>query len=315
MDIEALVAEYRSVGIGPLILGEVRELARSVVRSYDPVVYGRVWRWDEGIDDLVQEFCLEVLIERGQLDYAVLTAADRQHFRRLIARQIRHLLARRRCRTIVDNLLDRSRGLVSAAPFRLLSQRRSWSYTLKGKEPAPGRATDAELDDIAARLAGLPKLGAGKSDRAPIIYSTDSLRTLLELAADTVESAVRVADLDRILSSLLTSWLPGFLQESEGAANRPDTGVVSSEERAIARELSEGMADSCTPVQLEVLRLKLAGGSDREIAKEMGISRPTVAKRRVEVMSMLTEALTGVSDATHALILERLEAVLNSRRE
>ena len=93
MTLSELVEEYRRVGMGPRIYSETRRIVRAVVRSYDPKVYGGASSWEEAVEDLVQEFGLEVLVGQGQLDYAMTVAADLEHFQRLLARQLRHLLA------------------------------------------------------------------------------------------------------------------------------------------------------------------------------------------------------------------------------
>jgi DNA-binding NarL/FixJ family response regulator len=306
MELEDLVAEYRSVAIGPLILGEVRDVVRSLVRGYDPIVYGHVWRWQDGVEDLVQEFCLEVLIRQGQLDYALLVAADRQHFRRLLARQVRHLLARRRRRTIVDNLLDRARKIVSSPPFRLVAHRSRWSYTMGERPIEPGTASAEDLGRAVARLAALPVARASPSERAQAVYSTASLRALLETVAQELPYAVTVADLDRILTALLTSWLPRFLEEAEDGWARPGAPEATAEDRAIAGDIAGSIAARCTEVQWQVLGLKLRGVSDREVGRRLGLSRPTVAERKVEAVKLLAESVSDLSETVCALVVERL---------
>jgi DNA-directed RNA polymerase specialized sigma24 family protein len=315
MDFDDLVAEYRSVGIGPLLYREVRDLVGGVVRSYDPIVYGHVWRWEEAIDDLVQEFCVEVLIGQGQLDYALLIAGDHRHFRRLLARQIRHLLARRRRRTIVDNLLDRSKRLASSPPFRLFTHHDAWSYTLEGKEVQAGSAPDQELKGIAATLASVPVVVSNPSERAPVVYTTESLRTLLERVANELAWVVSVTDLGTILTRLLTPWLPRFLQEGEETETRFVADELSAEERAVVRHAVESIVTGCSDVQRQVLHLKLEGISDTEAARRLGCSRPTVLKRKREVLFILGSALTELSDPMRAAAMDQLGDILVGKQE
>lgn len=306
MSFKDIVSEYARIGLGPAILQDIFHLTRSVVRSYDPVVYGQVWRWDEGLDDLVQEFCVYVLLEQGQLDYAIVVAVDHTHFRRLLARQLRHHLARRRRRTIVDNLLDRCRQLVSSAPFTVVTTRPGWSYTLEGKKVEPGPAPPSALEAIAGRLATLPKAGANPDHRAPAVYSTDSLRQLLVVTADSLPCAVTAANLDRILNLLLTCWVPRLLQKNESESALRDSPALSAEDRAIVRDLAESIASSCMGADREVLRLKLTGMSDGDIGRRLGVSRPTVAKKKHRVLSGLQAALAPLDEGLRIAVLECL---------
>lgn len=318
MTLAELVDEYRQVGIGPRILGQVREVVRAVARGYDPAIYGASAGWDEGLDDLVQEFGLEVLVGQGQLDYAILMATDHQHFRRLLARQVRYLLARRRRRTIVDNLIDRAHRLAATPPFRLLGQRSQWSYTLVGKEVVAGRVSEAAARSVAARFAELPIIRAEPMLRAPVVYSEASLRTILAELAAAVPCAVGAGDLDRVLSLLLTSWLPCFLKEAEATVANAAAEGMSAEDLAIVEEATMAILSGCERGQLEVLRLKLAGHSDEHIAETLGLSRPTVSKRKRAAMGRLEHCLSGLDQPLRLAVLDqlgvRLEAPAGGQR-
>lgn len=318
MTLAELVDEYRQVGIGPRILGQVREVVRAVTRGYDPSIYGASAGWDEGLDDLVQEFGLEVLVGQGQLDYAILMATDHQHFRRLLARQVRYLLARRRRRTIVDNLIDRAHRLAATPPFRLLGQRSQWSYTLVGKEVVAGRVSEAAARSVAARFAELPIIRAEPMLRAPAVYSEASLRTILAELAAAVPCAVGAGDLDRVLSLLLTSWLPCFLKEAEATVANAAAEGMSAEDLAIVEEATMAILSGCERGQLEVLRLKLAGHSDEHIAETLGLSRPTISKRKRAAMGRLEQGLSGLDQPLRLAVLDqlgmRLEAPAGGQR-
>jgi DNA-binding NarL/FixJ family response regulator len=310
MSFEELAAEYRTVGIGPLILSEIRELAWAITRSYDPVVYAHVPSWNEGIDDLVQEFGVEVLIAQGQLDYAMLMATDHTHFRRLLALQLRHLLARRRRRTVVDNLLFRSRQLVAEPPFRLLAHRSEWSYTLSGKELEPGRLISGRLRELAGRLAAVPMIRCAPKKRAPVVYTEQSLRTILETAAGSVDCAVRSSDLDRIFRLLLTVWIPSFVNRGEEAVSRAAAETLDAEKQVIVKEVTRTILGSCDVTLREVLNLKLSGVSDREIGERLGLSRPTVSKRKREMHRLLESAMDGLAEALRLAVMDRLVVAL-----
>src|SRR5438128_2873924 len=101
--------EYESVRIGPKILAYVQEVVSGIVRGgrYDPQIYAGSANWGDAEDDVLQGVVTEILIQEGQLDFLMATAATLDDFRNLLTRQVRRYLARRRRRSVIDNLLDR----------------------------------------------------------------------------------------------------------------------------------------------------------------------------------------------------------------
>jgi len=312
VNLEELVTEYRTEGIGPLILQEVRDVVGAVVRGYDPVVYGQVPSWDLGLDDLVQEFGLDVLVGQGQLDYAMAVASDRIHFRRLLARQARFLLARRRRRTIIDNLLDRAHKRVAASPFRLVNRRGEWSYTLEHKQVVSGRVSEDGARSVAYRLSDVPTNRCEPRVRAPVLYSEGSLSEILIRIATAFDCPVSVSDLDTVFGLMLTSWVPTFLKDGEGAVGRAAAEGLDAEELMIAHEIVDGILGRCGDGDRHLLRLKLDGCSDREIGQRLGLSRPTVAKRKRQLMKELEVSMTGLHDVLRRAVLDGLGAQLGA---
>ena len=60
------------------------------------------------------------------------------------------------------------------------------------------------------------------------------------------------------------------------------------------------------PTQRVVLRMKLAGVSDTEVASLLGVSRPTAAKRKDEVSSVLLGAIDGLDEPLQLIVLDGL---------
>jgi hypothetical protein len=314
LSFEELAAEYDTLGIGPLILAEIRQLARAITRSYDPMVYAQVASWDEGIEDLIQEFGLEVLIGQGQLDYAMMMATDYTHLRRLLALQLRHLLARRRRRTVIDNMLVRCRQLVADPPFRLVNHQREWSYTRIERQVVSGNPTPAQLRSVAGRLASVPRIRSTPRKRAPVVYSEASLRTILETTAESVECAVRSTDLDGIFRLLLSAWVPAFLKGGERAISRAPTAALDAEEQLLVKDTTRAILASFDGTLGEVLHLKLSGVSDREIGCRLELSRPTVSKRKREAQRLMESAMDGLGETARMAVMDRLAvALLRSR--
>ena len=128
--------EYAAEVIGPLILAEAHRAVTSASRRYDPMVYARAADWADAIDDTVQQLVVDLLLGDGQIDYMMSVSRDLDGFRGLMALQVRRLLARTRTRTVVDNLIDRARTVLRAAPFRQHPQgRRQETYSLPGAQP------------------------------------------------------------------------------------------------------------------------------------------------------------------------------------
>ena len=113
MSISDLRSEYEREVIGLAILAEVRRACASRARKYPPVVYARSTTWnDDAIDDLVQDVITRRLLGKRQLDYLFDMGRTIDAWRALLDRQVRITLARRRVRTVVDNLLDRAKRLL-----------------------------------------------------------------------------------------------------------------------------------------------------------------------------------------------------------
>src|SRR4051794_16994893 len=107
--LEDFRAEYITRTMGPLITERVRGLVDAMLRHRDPAIYARgAHDYRDGVDDVLHDFTIDVLLHEGQLAYIFDNAADVDGFDRLINYQLRRYLARTRQRTIVDNLLDRS---------------------------------------------------------------------------------------------------------------------------------------------------------------------------------------------------------------
>ena len=111
-DLAAIRREFEARGVGPLMLAEVRTIAYRLVPRYN-AVYTGVGNWRDGFDDLVQDVVCDSLLRDQQAQYLVATSAAIEDFRRLLVRQTRRCLARRRVRTIIDNLLDRARPILT----------------------------------------------------------------------------------------------------------------------------------------------------------------------------------------------------------
>lgn len=160
-DLGAIVAEYSEGGIGPRMVAEVTRTARLLAPRYVATVYSEIGNWRHGLDDLVQDVVADALLRDGQAEYIVDQSLDIDEFRRLLAFQVKRVLARRRQRTVIDNLLARARPILNASPFIVAGRHLQPTYTITGASPEERAATFAELAQTSrrTRLASIVRPG------------------------------------------------------------------------------------------------------------------------------------------------------------
>ena len=302
--------EYAAEVIGPLILGEARRAVQTLSRRYDPEVYARTASWADAIDDTVQQLVVDLLIGDGQIDYMMSVARDLEAFRALMALQVKRLLARTRTRTVVDNLIDRARALIGVLPLEQhVRGRRPDSYSLPGAEPR-GPSRD-EVWRAARNAALIPRVGVGRSERAPLVYADRDLRALLLGVATDLACQFSLGDLDSILRLVLTDLLPSFL-ESDEWVHDVRAQSLTAEEVVVVAEAVQSVLTSLDDDQRMLVRDKLAGLSDAEMAKTRGISRPTLAARKQAVFAVLGGELRDLERTLQEAAIDRLGMALAS---
>jgi len=304
-----MVDEHRQSGIGPLILETVQRIAARIAgHGYDPQVYAGVADWTDGIDDLVQQVILQALLEEGQLNYAFSVARDERDFVSLTARQVRRVLARRRQRTVIDNLIDRCKEILESPAFESSQRMRPRRYWLVGFRANDRDATDVELRQATLAASTVPQMRYTEQDRAPAIYTTQNLTTLLEAVATGLPGGVALADLDSIFGQILTDWLPGLLTPLEGVEIRDSD--LGTEETVLVSEAVSEILNRLSMEQRSLLALKLANVADAELAKRFGISRPTLASRKHGVFQLLEGELRDLGPAARDAVVSQLSARL-----
>jgi RNA polymerase sigma factor (sigma-70 family) len=303
-------SEFHEQRIGVLIYREVHALAQKIVQRYNPQIYLNASSWQDGLEDYVQEFVSTVLIEEGQLEYVMEVAGSLDDFRNLLARQMRRLLARRRRRTVVDNLLDRCRQIASEPPFESATTGRSWSYFISGSTAGPGRPDQVALRSMAIELSLFPLVRSDSSERAPIVYTAETLRSVLHSVAGSLGVRVTLSDLDEIFREGLTFLLPGDLSQDEGAILETAASEISPEDEVVVNDGVRVVLESLTTEERLVLRMKLSDRSDSEIAEASGVSRPTVDKRKKQALKKLEFALEDLPPNLQVAVMERVSIEL-----
>ena len=230
-------------------------------------------------------------------------AASIEDFRRLLVRQTRRCLARRRVRTIIDNLLDRARPILTVPPFVRCTRHQYETFTLTNRLTEARAATYLEIRRAAAAVRKVPQLRPTARDRAPSVYTAEHLRTALIAVADTLPSAFTVGELDNIFRLALPHFLPGVLDPVDVQIHKVIDEVMVGH---AAAKLS-GVLDV---EQRFVLASKLAGASDREIAHTLGVSPRTATNRKLVVFAVIEETLVPLEPDARAACMELLRPAL-----
>ncbi|MEP1124743.1 MAG: hypothetical protein ABJH68_12735 [Ilumatobacter sp.] len=311
-DLTALVREFESVGIGPIMLAEVREIAYFLVPRYNASVYSEIGNWRHGFDDLVQDVVTHWLLGDGQARYLVETSKTIKDFRRLLTRQVKRCLARRRTRTVIDNVLDRSRPLLDQPPFARSMRHLQVTYFLDGLPREERAAKFFELRAASIAIRPIPQITTSKRDRAPEVYKKADLVRVLTRIGEALPNAFTIGELDRILRLTLPHLLPGVLDldnyESEVASDENEQTNNSDRVLAAVGRIREEFNDDL----LLVLACKVAGVSDLEVSRHLGVSRRTATNRKRSVISILEKTLGTLTDQERRACLEAMRPELQA---
>lgn len=288
--------EHEAERIGLQILAEVERAVELAVRRYDPMIYAKASSWDDARDDLVQDVVVKVLLEENQLEYLMTVSRGLDDFRALLFRQVRRLLARRRQRSVIDNLLDRSRTVFDAGGFNRTQRSGVLVYKAAGANVEARRPTDAEIRRAAVRVSLVATTRFRSGERAPEVYSPTALATVLKAIAEVLPCEFALSDLDQILRLTLTDWIPSFLDGDEQSDAVSDH-ALNPEEETIVRDTASRILASCSKERQLILTRKLEGLADEQVAQEIGISRPTLANRKEAVWRILENELRDLSEA------------------
>lgn len=281
--------EYEEERIGPLIWALAVELSGRIGRRYRPAEYNQGAPWnDASVEELAQQTATELLIGEGQIDYIFTVADSTEDVRRLLTRNIKRALWRRRSATVIDRLMGRVRQMASEPPFRMQPAEGQRWITRTDEPGAPRTLSDAELRAAAASAHRIPRLIEREdATRASMAYAPGALRELL-LAVIDETGGVFEADLARIFRILLAAWLPASLVSVEGddLADRASSVPDASEgiERQDMESAVQDLVESMTAEDLTVLVCKAQGQSDNAVAERLGRSRPWVASRKRAVL-------------------------------
>ena len=307
MTLRDLRLEYERETIGPAILEEVRRVCAAQARRYPPAVYARSHSWSgDAVDELVQDVVVERLLGEQQLDYIFDAAADLSHWRALLTRQVKITLARRRVRTVVDNLLERAgRRLAGSEEVETITFSGNKVFRRVGAQAPYRPLADDEVRRVVERVRALPRRRPGRGERAPSVYSGDGLAALLDMVLREAPGGVAVRDLGRIFESVLTDWVPAVLEleETDSGSGPSDMEPGEAVEvKMLASQIVSGLSEEETQILLGYL----AGLPYNEVAGRVGVSTPTLLKRRHALLDRIRAAAGDLDEAAQDRLMDEI---------
>lgn len=296
--------------MGPLFWEALLGTAGRVARRYPPGAYNHGEAWsEEAIRDLAQEVALERLIGENQLEYVLALATDDDSLRRLLAFQVRRVLAHRRTTTVVDRLVSRVRAVSQSETCEVVSLGSDAFIRLTGGGREPGLLSDAELRRGAESIESIPRLTSSPTAlRESKVYTAAGLEELVRTLVAEFDG-IALGDVRRILEVTLTAWLPTILREGEEDHLAESTPELEHE-RSQMTALIGSLVRELGPVHRTVLLGKSQGTSDGELAARVGRSRPWLADRKAEVLALVEDRVMNQlspelhTEATRALLDE-----------
>ncbi len=297
MTFDDLRREYAAETIGPRLWDLIIEMAGLVARRYPTVLYNRGAIWGEAsVEELAQETAVDLLLAEGQIHYIFAVSSSLEDVRRLLVRNVKRALWRRRGPTVVDRLMRRVRRIAAEPPFVVRPVGRE-RWITQGDAPETSRdLSAAEVRAATAAAHSVPRLVERENaERASMVYSPGALRDLLQCVVDEL-GGVSERDLERIFEVLLTAWLPASLVSDEdlesAGVERAEAGV----ERSEMEEAVRSFVASLDPADTEVLVCKTQGLSDGAVAHRLGRSRTWIADRKREILDRLDHELRPMLD-------------------
>jgi hypothetical protein len=309
-ELDRLRAEHAAEVVGPVIYARVELVIGRLVANRDPVVYTGGLTDAGARADLVQAFFQDVLLGEDQLVYVFGVAGTIGDFERLIQWQARRYVAKQRRHTVVDNLLKRSVDLLRAAED-VEAIREGDRELFRLRNPAqPGIPGEEDrLRRAIALAAAVPKIAGRGDERAPKIYSTETLGKVLRILLETYVDPVGRSELDIFFSTILTSWKPTILGLDEEQDERADE-ALTPEEEMLATTMATTLAESMTPEEKTIFQLKYSNVADREVADHLNMSRQSLAPRKQRLFERISEDIGSLSSYVQVAILKRLAATI-----
>jgi len=284
MTFDNLRHEYDEFGVGELIFGLVLELAGTICRRYPESTYNGGLTWDdETISDLAQEVVINHLLDEGQLDYIFTEARSVESVRKLLTRQVKRALRKRRPITPIDRLLKRVAALAAggrietvagpATVYRPLGSTAVWQPITSQQEKAAINAA-----------SGIPVLYSRlDTNRESQVFTTPSLEKALD-AFFSACPALTEQELRQIFEKLLTPWAPTSLVPIEDSYGTPEQPMIDTTTIAELDAAVTTWVDGLTVEECVVYYFRSRDLPDGVAADRIGKSRATVINIKQRVL-------------------------------
>jgi hypothetical protein len=212
---------------------------------------------------------------------------------------------------VIDNLLDRAKGLLAGPTYAQRQLGGRTVYRRAGSTVDERQPSESELYAAAVAVAGIPTLQTHGTERAPAVYSHDGFVAVLDVVSNALPSEFATGDLDAILRLALTDWVASDLASTREGMPEPADRALSPEEAVEVQITVEAIASQLPSEVVPVLRLKYAGLSDQDIGMRLGLSRPTVAKRKQEAFDVVREHLSDTTERIQDAVVGDLQIRLS----
>lgn len=325
MELQTLVNEYTSIGLGEFLYQELLQVVRTVSRHY-PVSYSPTGLWDEdAFTALTHDWATTKLWRLGQLEHLLITNQTLSGFRNGLVYSFRNFLISQKKRTALDNLFQRANVLLeSDTRFRLFEDNKKKALRLWGlaswQESQPYREDEAELISAGLQLKNFSiiRYRDDAKKTSPILTDADLIVFLISLL-EQVGYLLNLAQfvlVFRYRFNLLevdeTSLETLLAEDGEGNPFQVSDVISESatgEEIVIIDESTMTILDELSPRQKQALiAYALPKATLTSIAKELGCSKSTVEneiQRALEAIRRNTKTLEE-AEAIFARLLELL---------
>ncbi|SRR6266567_1171181 len=325
MELQTLVDEYASVGLGEHLYQELLQTVRTVSWYY-PVSYSPTGRWDEGaFTALAHDWAIVKLCRLGHLEHLLLTNQTLTGFRNGLVLSFKHFLISQKDRTALDNLFQRANTLLEHDPrFCLIGDNRKKASRLWGlaswQEVQSYQGQDAELISIGLSLQGFPiiRYRDDAKKNSPILTDVD-LTAFLHALLEAVGYGLSLAQFTlvfqyrfNLLDTDEISLEAALAEDSEGNSLQVSDMIsegLTGEEVSIINEAATTLLSELSPRQKQVLLTRAHPGATlTSVAGQLGYSKSTIEneiRRALEAISRHAETIEE-AEAIYARFLELL---------
>lgn len=299
-------------GPGKLWRAEVRKICQFRIRqkqnlSLPAELFGFV-DWDA--DDLAQTVITDRLLGRGQAQFVVDTVDDIEHARRLLSNEVSFTLEDRRVPNQVDNIwLNLEPKLRNAG----------WTPTARSSSQDPEKEQPL-INEIARKVLNLKRLRNRGQSRLSPLFTGETLNELAgAIVRDSPEASTYVIQM--ALRAALSKISPRMSMQAVGNTQDDFGAVVGLSALSWVDDLhssegvsthARGLIEVLGPDGGEISFLIASGATQSEIAKVLGVSRPTAIKRIEQTQELLANAINsfGLEEEENLRILHETFNIL-----